>query len=268
MPPTTTWSALTGRASASTSTTNGARFLDDRWAGVAAAAIDTRSGDIASWTEHPNYTNNGAGKLRLTPDERIFGDGMGPSGAIIYYASGAANVPASADYFVEAPLHAKSLGAVGALADAGIYTRLSATTEAGILFYYNRTSVTPRFELYTAHKGTYALHSVYTHTLSLNSDYRMRLRSEGSAHTGYVNDVARVSVVTSGATLAGFPGIRFYCHSAETYNTGVQMGRIFAESLESIATTVTSVPSWASRSDASSAWEARSASTASWVPFA
>lgn len=265
--PSTTWSALTGIASASTSTTDGATFLDDRWAGTANTPIDTRAGDIASWTEHPNYTNNGAGRLRLTPEERIFGDGVDPSGAIMYYASGAANVPASPDYFVEAPLYAKSLGASAALADAGVWTRLSSTTEAGVLFYYNRTSATPRFELYTVRAGAYALHSVFTHTLSLNSDYVMRLRSEGSAHTGYVNDAARVSVVTSGATLAGFPGIRFYCHSAETYNTGVQMGRIKAQSLESIATTVAG-QDWEAQSAQSTAWAAQAPRATTWNALA
>lgn len=246
---TSAWTINAPPTSASTTTGPGEIFIRDTFGGAVASALSDHTGEIgATWRElSAGYGSDGTGQLRLTGTGYIYGDGADPNGTSLYYASG---VPPSTDYQISAVLRRSS---TSWHTDLGLRGRSSITSnERGYVAYYS--SPTPRFELY-ANRGTgYALLSVHTQTLEQARDYTVMLRMRGNDITVLLDGTAIISVTTNAVMDAGRAGLHMYNNVPDSIDTGIHFGAFIAETLESIVTTLTTIPTWSTRTPSTTTW--------------
>ena len=269
MPPTTTWSGLTGPASAQTSiatTTYPAVLIaEDSFSnGAAQALITDRSGELATWNKHPSYTS----VFRLSSASRAYLPSTNSHGAAFLSEN-----TTGADYRVRARLRWLSDPSDG-IYDGGVFVRFSPTADTGLLAWW-QTVTTPGLHLYSAVAGAFSeLTRIDLAEPTVGTDYDLEVVVQGSRVTATLSGgvSATIAATTSAVTLPGRGGLRAFNLSAGGNAVGLHFDNVYVDTQvsesTSIATTATAIPSWTSRSDASSAWNARSASTASWVPLA
>lgn len=240
-PRATTWGAHTAPVSTSTTTDLGSPFATDTFIGTAGSLLSAHASDDGSaWSAH---------FVDETP-ARLLGNNQVTGGDALFAAAQyvLARTPPSADYAIKATMEIQA----GDTGSFGIVGRSSATTETGYTLWWNGGAVPGRWEFYRSVNGVTSLITNLANDAHAPTSARsVELRMRASAIEAHIGGTLRMSMTDSNVTRAGLACIRLFRQSS-----GVS-GRISdfrVETLESIVTTVTSIPSWGTRAPASSSW--------------
>lgn len=88
-------------------------------------------------------------------------------------------------------------------------------------YYMLRLQQTGKVQLYKKAAGTFTLLGEAAQTVTAGSTYTLKLEVNGSALTGYVNGVEKISAVTDTAISSGKIGVRSYSQSVAIDNVSV-----------------------------------------------
>lgn len=263
--PTTTWTPRTAPVSAQTSiatTTYPAVLIaEDSFSnGAAQALVTDRSGELATWNKHPSYTS----VFRLSSASRAYLASTNSHGAAFLSEN-----TTGADYRVRARLRWLSDPSDG-IYDGGVMVRMSPTADTHYLAWW-QTVTTPGLHLYRFVAGVGSeLTRVTLAEPTIGVDYDVELTVQGSRITASVSGgvSATIAATDSGITLPGRAGLRAFNLSAGGNAVGLHFDNVLVDTpvseSTSIATTNIGVPSWTSRSDASTPWTARGAVSSTW----
>ena len=169
----------------------------DSFTGTSGTVLSSHTADSGgSWTPRTGDTItavlSNAGRLRKATT----------SGGVGYFST---EVPASADYLVQADITVKSL-----VGSAGVMGRADPNgTGTGTYYYARYDPSAGQFQLIKSVNGSSAVISTYSQTLTVGSTYTLGLDMNGSLLRLIVNGAVRASINDGTISAAGRPGVGF-----------------------------------------------------------
>lgn len=185
-----------------------ATFVTDTFTDASGTAITAHVGELgATWA----YNTANAASFVISDANRCRPNSTGNGYA---YASG---TPASADYDVTAVV--RKFSSVGTATNIGLVARSS--TGAATFYYAQYNDGAAQWQLgKLVSGGNTALGTGFSQALTLNTDYTLTLRVQGSSISLYVDGVLRVGPATdSTITAAGRAGIKCGGNTTTASNT-------------------------------------------------
>mgnify|MGYP004417257543 CR=1 FL=1 len=186
-------------------------FVSDRAIGPDNTWLQFHHGERADWTLHP--TNQGppavitSNRLRNTS-----------SGTVTYYAT---NVPAIADYDVEADFNIQSIIGGGHPSAARLLGRLSPTAFTCYYLNFDGNNAALNVQLWKSVAGSLTSLGSATITATAGQTKRFRLSMRGSLLTCYVDDVVLIQLIDTTITAAGYAGLQLAENTTSTTGTHV-----------------------------------------------
>ncbi len=176
-------------------------YTNDTMTGAAGTLLEAHAGEQnATWTQTVLSEQDAV----LTNENRVRKNGN----AVAVYISPATS---SADYAIEADVHAKTLINNDAIGILGRYDN-SVLTGTGTWYLarylYSTTAGNSQWQLYKDVNGTQTQLGTFAQTITAGTNYRVRLQMVGTTISLWVDGVQRVSVTDNAVTAAGFPGVR------------------------------------------------------------
>lgn len=170
-------------------------FITDTFTDTSDTALASHTPDQGgTWVQHSSFTLgtaviSNANRCRETTSQNE---------VTVYYNNAA---PAAADYDVIVTIRTVSVLGIG-----GVIGRASSSANTMYSFFYSVSD--GQYMLNRIVAGTTTTIGTFTTTLSVSTNYVLKLEMRAAAIKCYVDGVERISVTDSNITAAGFAGIR------------------------------------------------------------